>query len=253
MEENKSKKRPVTVIAFIIAIIVAVVVIAALTSKNTVNTDYIESMLEQPVTETEETIENPIDFERLKNVNKDIYAWIEIPDTGISYPILQHPSDDAYYITHSYDKSSSYYGAVFSQVRYNKTDFSDSCTVLYGHRMNDGTMFAGLSKYMDREYFDSHDKFYIYVPDKVLEYEVFASIPFDNRNILYAWNCNNDLRQYWSLIKTILNTRSMDANIKEDCDLDFYDKIVILSTCYPGDSSNRYLVIGRLTNGKGNL
>ena len=245
-EKNRPKKKILMVLAGVITVIVAVVVISIFTSKNTVDTDYLESIIEQPV--TTETIENPIDFEKLKNVNEDIYAWIEIPDTGISYPILQHPSDDAYYITHSYDRSSSYYGAVFSQVRYNKTDFSDNCTVLYGHRMNDGTMFAGLSKYMDREYFDSHNKFYIYMPDKVLEYEVFAAIPFDNRNILYAWNCNNDPRQYWSFIRTIMNTRSMDANIKEDYDLDFYDKIVILSTCYPGDSSNRYLVIGCLKN-----
>lgn len=253
IKENKSKKKLSMIITAIIVIIVAIVIFALITAKNTANTDYLESMMEQPVVQNEtEEIENPIDFEKLKGVNPDIYAWIEIPDTGISYPILQHPTDDAYYITRSYDRSKSYYGAIFSQVKYNKNDFSDSCTVLYGHRMRDGSMFAGLSNYMNREYFDAHDKFYIYMPDKVLQYDVFASIPFDNRNILYAWDCNNDQRQYWSFVQTVKNTRSMDANIKEDYKINYDDRIVILSTCYPGDSSNRYLVIGRLMEGTEN-
>lgn len=242
---NRNKKIIFVIIGLMLIIVAALLLV--LTKKNSEGMEYIESIIEQPLEKTleDKAIENPIDFKKLKLVNEDIYAWIEIPNLEISYPILQHPTDDSYYLKRSYDRSFSYYGAVFSQAKYNATDFSDSCTVLYGHRMKDGTMFAGLSKYMRSDFMQEYDKFYIYTPDKVLEYEIFAAIPFDNRNILYTWDCS-DKNDYWSLIHTILNTRSMDANIKTDYDINLYDRIVILSTCYPGDSSNRYLVIGKL-------
>lgn len=243
---KKINKKIVIPIVGVIVVIIAVAVMLLAFGKNTEGTDYIEAIIEKPIEQSgTQTLENPIDFEMLKSANKDIYAWLEIPGTSVSYPVLQHPKDDSYYLTRSYDKSQSYYGAVFSQAKYNTTDFSDNCTVLYGHRMRNGSMFAGLSEYVNSEFMNSHSKFYIYMPDKVLEYEVCAAVPFDNRNILYTWDCTQK-SQYWSLIQTIMGTRSMDSNVKADYDLNIYDKIVILSTCYPGDSSRRYLIVGKL-------
>ena len=240
------------IVICILALIVVVGVIVFVVNKkqSSQGKQYLEEIIEQHLdtpTDAEEgaDIPNPIDFDKLKLLNDDIYAWLDVPDTVISYPILQNPKDDSYYITHSYDGSSSYYGAIFSQAIYNKNDFSDSATVLFGHNMRDGTMFATLSRYTNEEYFKAHNKFYIYMPDKVFEYQVFAAIPFDNRNILHSWDCTQR-NQYWSLVQTILNTRSMDSYIDRDVDVNMYDKIVILSSCYPGDSSRRYLVIGKL-------
>ncbi len=51
----------------------------------------------ETVSETEAYV-SPIDFDSLKAVNEDIYAWLEIPGTDISYPILQHPTEDEYYL-----------------------------------------------------------------------------------------------------------------------------------------------------------
>ena len=46
---------------------------------------------------------SPIDFDKLKETNQDIYAWIEIPDTQINYPVVQSGDDDAYYLNHTID------------------------------------------------------------------------------------------------------------------------------------------------------
>ena len=58
--------------------------------------------------------EIPIDFAELKKVNDEIYAWIQVPDTNIDYPILQSETDDAFYLNHAFDKKYDVFGAVFT-------------------------------------------------------------------------------------------------------------------------------------------
>ena len=88
--------------------------------------------------------EKEVDFADLQeNTNGDIYAWIHIPDTKIDYPVLQHPTDNSYYLNHNLDGSRGYPGCIYTE-DYNKKDFTDPNTVLYGHNMKNGTMFAGL-------------------------------------------------------------------------------------------------------------
>ena len=59
-----------------------------------------ESGTAEPTGEEEGGEETPetgvIDFDYLKTLNKDIYAWITVPGTVLDYPILQHPTDDSY-------------------------------------------------------------------------------------------------------------------------------------------------------------
>ena len=100
--------------------------------------------------------EKEVDFADLQeNTNGDIYAWIHIPDTKIDYPVLQHPTDNSYYLNHNLDGSRGYPGCIYTE-DYNKKDFTDPNTVLYGHNMKNGTMFAGLHKYGDSEYLEEH-------------------------------------------------------------------------------------------------
>ena len=88
----------------------------------------------------------PVDFDELQAMNPDIYAWVTIPDTDISYAVLQRDGDDdqEYYSKHS--ENGAYYsgGSIFSQ-DYNQKDFSDPMTVLYGHNLRNGRMFAQLN------------------------------------------------------------------------------------------------------------
>ncbi len=82
----------------------------------------------------------PVDFDELQAMNPDIYAWVTIPDTDISYAVLQRDGDDdqEYYSKHS--ENGAYYsgGSIFSQ-DYNQKDFSDPMTVLYGHNLRNGS------------------------------------------------------------------------------------------------------------------
>lgn len=200
------------------------------------------------VAETEQELpDNPINFTKLKNTNKDVYAWIEVPDTPIDYAVVQSSKgkDDLFYLNHNIEQNYEFAGMIFSQKK-NARDFSDPVTVLYGHNMNNGSMFAGLHKFEDKDFFDTHDTFYIYMPGHILTYKVVSAYVYDDRHILNSFDFSKkkDLKEY---IESVTNPKSIVCNVREDMNITTKDKILTLSTCTSNDSQ-RYLVQGVLTN-----
>ncbi len=202
-----------------------------------------------PTEQTDSRVENPIDFASLRLENPDIYAWIYIPDTNVNYPVLQSPTDDSYYLNHDKDGNYSEAGSIYSQMA-NSTDFSDPVTVLYGHNMNSGGMFATLHYFENKEFFDSHQDMYIYTDGHIYTYKVIAAYQYDNRHILNSFNFADTAvtQQYFD---SVLNPNSLVMNVREGVQLTAgSDKIVQLSTC-TGDANRlirRYLVTGELVN-----
>lgn len=187
-----------------------------------------------------------IDFEALKkDVNKDIYSWIIVPGTVIDYPILQHPTEMDYYLDHNLNGSTGYPGCIYTQ-RMNSKDWSDPNTVLYGHNMKNGTMFAALHKFKQQEFFEEYPYFYIYTEDnKILVYQVFAAYEFTDAHILllYDFHTESGIQYYFDTIRTydgINNNYNMDVELTAD------SKVVTLSTCISNKPTNRYLVQGVL-------
>ena len=117
--------------------------------------------------DSEDTEENQeetvtVDFEALKKINREIIAWIRIPDTGIDYPVVQG-ADNEYYLKHTFKKTEHVAGSIFLD-KDNSPDFSNRKTILYGHNMKDGSMFQGLHKYESESYLQEHNKVYLYLP-----------------------------------------------------------------------------------------
>ncbi len=202
-----------------------------------------------PTEQTDSRVENPIDFASLRLENPDIYAWIYIPDTNVNYPVLQSPTDDSFYLNHDKDGNYSEAGSIYSQMA-NSTDFSDPVTVLYGHNMNSGGMFATLHYFENKEFFDSHQDMYIYTDGHIYTYKVIAAYQYDNRHILNSFNFT-DAKVTQQYFDSVLNPNSLVVNVREGAQLTAgYDKIVQLSTC-TGDANRlirRYLVTGELVN-----
>ena len=86
-----------------------------------------------------------IDFAGLRAENSDLVAWIYQPGTVINYPIA-YTDDNFYYLDHMYNGAMNANGTIFIDCR-NASDFSDQNTCIYGHNMNDGSMFASLRNY----------------------------------------------------------------------------------------------------------
>ena len=101
-----------------------------------------------PGTGTREDAPSGMDLSPLQEVNADVVGWTAIPGV-LSYPLLQG-GDNAYYLTHAWNGEENAAGAVFLDCR------ADAClgdfnTLIYGHRMRNGTMFGSLKHYKDAE------------------------------------------------------------------------------------------------------
>lgn len=188
--------------------------------------------------EPEEEI--PIDFEELWETNPDVYAWIVIPGTDINYPILQHPTDDSYYLNHNLDGSTGRPACIYTESLNNK-DFTDNNTVIYGHNMRNGTMFAQLHKFEDKDFFDEHREIIIYLPDKVLHYKIFAVHNYDDRHLLYSFDFS-DKAVYKDYLESIFSIDDMNANIATEMTVTENDKIITLATCVYKKPSLRFHV-----------
>lgn len=194
-----------------------------------------------PETQEAEKAELPIDFEGLWEVNPEIYAWLRVPDTNIDYPVLQHMEDDqSYYLTRDIYGKSNQAGSIYTEY-YNSKDFQEPNTVLYGHNMKNGSMFHNVRYFADREYFDGHEELYIYLPGKILKYQIIACYEYDDRHLLGSFDFHDEA-VFAEYLEEIMNPRSMYAMIREGVELTTEDKLVTLSTCVANKPNNRRLL-----------
>lgn len=189
--------------------------------------------------------EKNIDWNGLWAENGDIYAWIYVPGTSVDYPVVQHPTDDLYYLEHNLDGSRGYPGTIFSQ-SLNSRDFTDPNTVLYGHNMKNGSMFATLHKFEDNIFFDENMYIYIYTPKETLVYKIFAAYEFSNAHLLYNYDLATK-EGYESYLAVVRSVRDMNAHMRDDVEVTAESRILTLSTCLNnGNDAKRYLVQGVL-------
>lgn len=182
----------------------------------------------------------PIDFKTLQQQNPDVYAWIQIPNTAVDYPILQSAVDNAYYLNHTIDGEEKKEGAIFTE-NFNTKTFEDPNTVIYGHDMKNGSMFQSIHQYMDRSFFDANRDITIYMPDRILHYKIFAAYLTDNKHLMMSYNFWDE-ETYQQYLDGIFSMRDMNAFIDTSMEVTSEDKIITLSTCYAGISTQRYLV-----------
>lgn len=183
-------------------------------------------------------IKKEVDLADLQeNINGDIYAWIYIPDSMIDYPVLQHPTDNSYYLNYNIDGSKGYPGCIYTE-NYNATDFTDPNTVMYGHNMKNGSMFAGLHEYEDAAYFEEHPNVYIYTEEGILEYDIFAAYQYSDLHLLL----NFDFKNRTTFKNYIKNIFDYSGNFNKEIEVTADSKILTMSTCVANQGNKRYLV-----------
>ena len=208
--------------------------------------DVIVHASQQPSAQMPELKEDPVNWEELHAITQDIYAFIELPQAKISYPVVQRAGDDSYYLRRDVYGKYSIAGSIFTEGTYNGTDFNDPVTLVYGHDMaSDGSMFGSLQRYAQQATIDASCTFTIYQPGRQLNYQIFAAIPHDKSHVLY-YNDFTKEQEYTRFFEKVLQSRSLYANVNADFAPDFGDRVVILSTCLIGDNTQRYLVMGKL-------
>ena len=200
-------------------------------------------------TETEPAGEDPsvvlptVDFDALRETGPDIIGWLTLPDTAINYPVTQ-ADDNEYYLHHLYDGTYNKTGCLFADYE-NQEDFSDRNTIIYGHNMRDGSMFAMLNEYDEQSYFDGHPQMYLVTPDGGYVVEIFTAFvakPSESGSDTSPWRLSfKDDGAYTTWLSEMVS-RSV---IETDVTVTSSDKVLTLSTCTPGGAS-RFIVMGKL-------
>lgn len=187
-----------------------------------------------------------INFEELNQINEDAVGWIELKDTVIDYPIVQGEDND-YYLHNDINGNSSKNGTIFQDVRdsaIGSEELSD-LSVLYGHHMASGAMFAGICNYKNPNYVNDHPFAVIYGEDgSVYQAEFFAGqvISGESDDGLYVYQFNSE-QEFDDYIERLKENSTFDTNVE----LEYGDKILALVTCSYETNNSRYVLYARLS------
>ena len=182
----------------------------------------------------------------LKKENNDIVGWLEISDTKINYPVLQG-SDNEYYMTHNYKKEKSKNGSIFLTKDYN-WEIPSSNLLIYGHNLNNGTMFQELLKYSDKSFYNKHPKIRFTTENDDSEYEIISV--FKSR--VYYKSEKNVFRYYFFVnAETETQYNEFIENAKKaslyniNTTAKYGDQLITLSTCSYHVKDGRFAVVGK--------
>lgn len=176
---------------------------------------------------------NTVILERYKdlyNTNNDMVGWIKIEGTHINYPVVQSAmGNESYYLYRNFDKKENIRGCIFAKEACDIFEPSTNIT-LFGHNMQDGSMFASVGNYRDRKYWEEHDTI---VFDTIYEhhvYKIFAAFrtsAFDNQGFEYQNFIDGDESEFNAFIDTCKSLSYYDTGITPT----YGDKLICLSTC----------------------
>ncbi len=190
--------------------------------------------LVQPETKEEiAAILAKINLSALREINEDVVGWIEIPNTIVSYPLLQGKNNQ-YYLNHTWQKESNSAGSIFLECT-NNSDFSDFHTIIYGHRMNNEAMFGTLKYYKDLTYWQEHPSIYISTDSGVRRYDIFAAYKASTKSIVYQLNLVGQEKDF---IQFCLDHSVIDTQFFPTAE----DQILTLSTCTGNGHAARWVV-----------
>ena len=267
-KDKKKKRRGLSPVSIVILVIAAGVFIFAAVNLIKIFLDYrkadiIYEDVESTVLKDEQTskvvitgdgstsneeVEIPFSYDdaALKSINSDGVGYLYIPAINVRLPIAQNDDND-FYLHHAFTGDYSDNGCLFIDSRI--TDGLNSTNVIiYGHNMNNGSMFGKLyyfrnestTKYGDNSYI------YIYTGNVVRQYRIFSVYVSEPISDTYTYNFPTlgSLQEYAAKMKSY-SMYEMDTDVSET------KQVLTLSTCC--DNGERRLIVQASYIGEANL
>lgn len=179
-----------------------------------------------------ENKEESIDFDYLKSINADIFAWIKSEEGSIDYPVM-HCKDNYKYLYTAANDERNVAGGIFMD--YRNVSIDDSLVLIYGHEMNNRTMFGSLFDYKNSP---TKTGFNFYVEGKKFKTRaVLAGIISGEEYINPKDFMDFDKR------KSFFNLIKKNAVYDEGYELKEDDNIIALVTCTYERKNSRLVVV----------
>lgn len=182
-----------------------------------------------------------VDFVALQEINPEIVAWLTIPGTNIDYPIAQHRDND-YYLHHLFTGEWNSSGCLFMDCR-NEPDFTDRHTIIYGHHMDNGTMFQNLMGYKNQQFFDQHPTGQLITPDGSYTVEFIAGYVASVEDDAWSTSFISD-EEFTQWLEETQERSMFNSAIKPTGS----DHILSLSTCSYEFYDARCVILGKIAH-----
>jgi sortase B len=180
-----------------------------------------------------------VDFASLLEACPDVVGWIYCEGTVINYPVVQ-AADNDYYLHRNYDGNYNASGSIFVEAK-NRRDFADANTIVYGHHMNNGSMFAGLEDWADQAYYESHPVMWLLTPTRDYRIELvsgYTTSAFSDTYTIFS-DSGGEMSAY-------LDRVMAQSDFQPKTERDDGAKYVVLSTCAYVFDNARYVLHGML-------
>lgn len=178
--------------------------------------------------------------------NRDMAAWLQIPDTIIDYPVMWTPGDETYYLRRGFDGSKNQNGCLILD--------TDSCLdplttnlIIHGHNMDTGTMFGTLAKYKDESYYQEHKYITLHTEECQRNYEVIAVFrsqvykKSDTVFKFYKFFQADTQEEFDDFYENIMALSIYDTGVTAE----FGDHFLTLSTCSYHVDRGRFVVVAK--------
>lgn len=176
-------------------------------------------------------------FSKYSSLNSDYIGWITVPNTTIDYPVVM--GESSYYLKHNFNKQEDNNGSIFTE--YVDNPFLRHKTVLHGHHMKDGSMFAQLKLYRNKNFYNSSRNITILTNDRKLTYRVFSIFTEDAVEENYRVDFEDE--QDFITHCKYLESKSMYPSNES---FSLGDSILMLSTCSYETDISRLVVCAKL-------
>lgn len=166
-----------------------------------------------------------VNFTELLKKNPDTVGWIKVEGTKVNYPVVQSSNND-YYLSHAFNKTSNQGGWIFADYRVNFKDFGRN-TIIYGHNMNNKTMFGSIPNMLYDSYLNNSSNYFIKMstPSSNTVWKVFSIYTIQPE--VYYLKTNFKSEPYDKFLSTLKGRSIYDFGTDVTTD----DKILTLSTC----------------------
>lgn len=182
-----------------------------------------------------------VEYALLHEMNPDMAGWIAIDGTKINYPVMHTPGRKDHYLQRDFEGNHSAWGCIYAREACDLETPSDNVT-LYGHHMKDGSMFAGLNAYTEREFWEEHPYIRFDTLKEHHTYVIFAvfttTASKDQGFAYHEFVDAEDTEAFDAFIEQCLSLSLYDTDIKPE----YGDKILCLSTCEYSRQNGRLVV-----------
>lgn len=194
--------------------------------------------------ETGKTVIMLPEYKELFDINPDIVGWITIEGTAIDYPVVQRKEEKNYYLYRTFQGQRLARGCIYADEKCDLFRPSDN-VILYGHMMNDGTMFEDLSNYTRKNFWQEHQLIQFNTLQARHTYQVicvFKTTASSGEGFAYHMfvdaEYDSDWADFWEGCR---------ENAFYDTGLDLFpgDKLLTLSTCEYTLNNGRLVVVAK--------